>query len=325
MKHPIHILFFLIPLYSSAQIIQSSCEMTGDSSDIQDAEILALREIVPFITNPYYDSIDIPVTYSQPILSDLMAVRNATGIPEVDTVNSLLHIHTFPAPEIHEIILSADTSILWVYNLYHEIFPTGNNMADSIITLYDIYVPYQWSFPGYGTWIIIRSPQMINALAMSNYFATQPGIIESSTGGVIGDGSDIVFTHYTEFDKLTYSYGWGDCPSGCIARRYWDFYVYSDCGVEFMSSYGDALTGLPSDSSKQPVIFPNPFKEDFSIELPQNGEYFLTIADAKGSIIDRRKVSGKEYSLSFPNLPAGLYCIEIEGEGTHFMGRIVKL
>ncbi len=39
-----------------------------------------------------------------------------------------------------------------------------------------------------------------------------------------GAGTEIINDSiYSTHVELTYSYGWGDCPSGCMWRRYWKF------------------------------------------------------------------------------------------------------
>ena len=133
----------------------------------------------------------------------------------------------------------------------------------------------------------------------------------------------MLFPGYTQ---LTYSHGWGDCPSGCIHRRYWQFNVYPDCSVEFVTSYGDPVdhvTGLSPSMPDEAVAFPNPFSNEIVIEgIDYPG--FYTLYDSQG-----KKVRSGVYHLNIAienlgSLSKGIYLLEVQTTNSRFTWKMQK-
>ncbi|NOU61031.1 hypothetical protein [Marinifilum caeruleilacunae] len=69
-----------------------------------------------------------------------------------------------------------------------------------------------------------------------------PFIYEAQSANCIGDGSQIELAYFSpDFIHLIYSYGWGDCPSGCINRHYWELGIYGSGAIELLSESGKEL------------------------------------------------------------------------------------
>jgi len=43
--------------------------------------------------------------------------------------------------------------------------------------------------------------------------------------GCLGDGNNISISRNGDSTVITFSVGSGDCPAGCIYRKYWEFIV----------------------------------------------------------------------------------------------------
>ena len=60
-------------------------------------------------------------------------------------------------------------------------------------------------------------------------------------GGIrMGDGSRYDFDFKGDTTICTISIGWGDCPAGCINRRFWEFTIFNDY-VTHSRTYGSGV------------------------------------------------------------------------------------
>lgn len=309
MKHIFTILLFSISANTYSQIVASSCELSGDiDTYIEDAKRLKLRQYLTDST-AYMDSVLIPIEEYYPVLENLMAVRNAYEIPEVDTINDLL-VHTFPAPYMCNIILEIDTTFTWAKNLHNGNIITGNSIVDNIIAQYELYIEHVSDLPT-GVHVSLFTTMLLNDCALTNLFVGVEGIIESYPNEVCCDGSDIFYTDSTDFVYITYNFGDGDCPSGCIINRYWNFKVYPDCSVQFAGATGSILDYLPvSDINTQTFeIFPNPVYNSFQLNLSSGITYPLTlqIVDMHAKLLFSQQIYSSQQFISVSNLLPGLY------------------
>lgn len=82
----------------------------------------------------------------------------------------------------------------------------------------------------------------INQESLARELVKFPFIKKAQAVNCIGDGSQIEIVYFNpDFIQLIYSYGWGDCPSGCIYRHYWELGVYGSGVVELLSESGKEL------------------------------------------------------------------------------------
>ncbi|MGB3078542.1 MAG: hypothetical protein WBB31_05640, partial [Saprospiraceae bacterium] len=194
-----------------------------------DADRLALRKIVRRHLT-YEDSVEIPKIISDSFLNELLAVYNAVGIPERDTVINLFNIHTFPDMIMRTVVVAADSNLNWMQQLHNGVIPTGYHTLDSIIAKYDLTIDEYNTWSNWFSWhaVYFKSQVNYNIPALATAFETLPDVYFSEPTNFAGDGDDIsdelVFIVGENFGhNLFYSVGWGDCLSGCIARRAWWF------------------------------------------------------------------------------------------------------
>ena len=85
-------------------------------------------------------------------------------------------------------------------------------------------------------WGKLTFDEPYHAGVLSEIVITAEGITDASLNHYIGDGNSITvaWPHYI------FSFGWGDCPAGCIHRHFWKFYVDEDT-VQLVQEYGDDL------------------------------------------------------------------------------------
>ena len=89
---------------------------------------------------------------------------------------------------------------------------------------------------------LVHTTKGINQEALSKELKKFPFILKAQAVNCIGDGSHIELAYFSpDFIHLIYSYGWGDCPSGCINRHYWELGIYGSGTIELLSESGKEL------------------------------------------------------------------------------------
>ena len=86
--------------------------------------------------------------------------------------------------------------------------------------------------------ITLESAQSLNIDALAPLLSNVKGVKYSSPNGMFGDGNDIEGTVEESRVVLAYSVGSGDCPAGCINRRYYRFAIDPTGLVEYLGASG---------------------------------------------------------------------------------------
>jgi len=254
-----------------SQVVESSCEAPDSITDNYEigAGILTLRKFYEYDI-PYKDSIIIPTTHVDTFLNAMLAVWNATELPARDTVVDMLNISAAFNYDVRAFNIKCDSSAVWAENVINGIQPSGNDTIDSLMNKYQLeYFLHLNSVEFY--YIYLKSNVNYNMPQLLTLFESIPDVISgfANSGQYAGYVSkDIKAEIFPEYVDLEYSWGWGDCPSGCFYWRYWDFRVYYDCSVEYLGSHGYPLpqadiTEINSQHSIQ--IYPNPVSDCINI------------------------------------------------------------
>jgi hypothetical protein len=178
---------------------------------------------------------EIPATLIESLHRALAAVR-ASRSPARDTVVSLYRIR--PRPEPQELIVTVDTTRPWVRAWQRGETVTGNAEVDALTGQYGLVLRryYPWSS---GHAAILGATRPLNVVALEPLFARIAGVRFAESNDVFGGSHDVM----AEPDgsggwRLTYSLGYGDCPAGCINRRFWTFQVSATGVVTYLGSRG---------------------------------------------------------------------------------------
>ncbi len=313
MKNFLLLLLFLITsaMDIQAQRVPSSCEAIDglDTLYDEDAHRLALKKIYRQDL-PEKEEIIIPGSHVDTILRALWAVYNASDLAARDTVVSLYGvIHTAPREFLNYMVVNGDPNEDWAQKLKDGIVPTDNIYIDSFMETYNWVVADYQGYTSYMNLIFFRSPEYYNIEAFDSLLGNVSGLREFGPYGLVGDGADITDSIYSDHVELTYSIGWGDCPAGCIHRRYWTFKVYDDCSVEFAGSYGDALPSTTIEEVALPSLrsYPNPFVDYLWIEGFHSG-FDYNIADLSGRVLLGGSTTGNRIG-DVSHLPEGMYIL----------------
>ena len=259
-----------------SQSINSSCTApaTVENQYRADASNLALKRIIQ-INSPYANEIEIPYIHLDSMKRALMAVYNLTGHPARDTVIDMFNIHCWANEKLKNFSIYADSNLAWVQDI------KAGNMNTSNDTINDLLTELNAAFLGFNPMAGACQELRFEAEDNSNLpVALDPisnvyGVMGAIPALVMGDGNNITAEVFSGRISLIWSYGWEDCPVGCLSRRYWKFDVYYDCTVQYMGSYGSILDPNPvpdpdpnPDPDPDPNPNPDPNTDPFPISLP---------------------------------------------------------
>ena len=227
--------------------IPNVCETTGEATNyfFEDAYFLTINQIfndscVAFCE--YKDSVLLPPELYDDILRRIGKIYELENSLEKDSIIDILGIHQFKLFKSKEIFMSV-ASNEWSDNLVNGVIPTGNTFFDAL------YQKYKFSFEGYREALSrhnfnlkIGSIENLNLIFLAKKLDELDGVVISSPNWSGGDGDNIDML-IDENNNFIFKFGrrWGDCLSGCISERVWEFKVTEDCEVEFLESYGDII------------------------------------------------------------------------------------
>ncbi|HYV91770.1 MAG TPA: T9SS type A sorting domain-containing protein [Chitinophagales bacterium] len=325
-KFLLSLIFFAGLQIVNGQIVPSSCEAPDSiiAKYKDDADRLAVRKIFSD-SSSYMDSTHIPKPWSDTVLNALVAVYNATVLPARDTVINMFNIHTFPNPDLDHITVAADSNLAWMHQLHNNIIPTGEASVDSLISNYHLNLTdyFACDFVQYHI-AVFHSDSNYNIVALSNRFEMIPGVNYSEPNSYFGDGNNITDSVNANFVELIYSLGWGDCPSGCIARRYWKFHIYYDCSVEYIGSYGSPLiaTSVTEILHNKFKVYPNPFKEKIFVDNVHS-TYEYRLCNLLGQVVRSGRTSEAMIS-NLDDLPNGIFFLRLMTDDQIGMFELVR-
>ncbi len=220
-----------------------SVQSSGDDSRLpasvratydDDASCLAVRDVVA----KGAPEVPIPPAAIQPYYDALVSVYNASALPWRDTVVDVYQIHTFCSPALHRVTLGLAASEAWAQRLARREIPTGDASVDTLIARYALSVGYVSTLSNGDVLVTLVSTEPLNTTALSQLFVAIAGVRFAEPGGTIGDGNNIAGSIEDARVLLDYSVGYGDCPAGCTARRFYHFAVHDDGTVEYLGASG---------------------------------------------------------------------------------------
>jgi hypothetical protein len=200
----------------------------------EDAARLALRDLLA----RGYDGVEIPGDAVQPYYEALVLVHNATGLPARDTVVDVYGIHTFPQPATRSLYMLVAGDQTWAQRLVRGELPTGNATVDRLLNDYALSFDHAHTLTTGELLIVLRPAVALNVASLAALFVGVPGVRASEPNGTVGDGNDTRGSMTESGVRLDYSVGYGDCPAGCIGRRFYHFVVHADGTVEYLGASG---------------------------------------------------------------------------------------
>jgi hypothetical protein len=263
---------------------------------------------------------------SDTVLGAMMAIYNATStLPAADSVVKMYNIHHYNTEVLRYLHLIADKNAGYMMQIKNGNMPTGFVPFDALLTKYHLAVSSHGATPGmsntaYSAYLTTDSNW--NMKGVGAEFLTLPNMWYAEKKLMPGDGHRITVNNVTDTSvDITYSFGWGDCPSGCMWRHNWHFRVNSSCDVTFKGSSGDPVVGVGVPVTKFDAIriYPNPAKDALYIEGVAEAEY--VIHNMKGEQVAKGQTEGK---ISVEVLPPGVYVIGLQQGEKFGIYKLVK-
>jgi hypothetical protein len=202
-----------------------------------DAKLLYCNEIYQDSThlnrnNPILDTAEI--TRVLKIIQSIYSINS----PETNIIFNNFKIHTRLSISFNSFYIKVQTNQPEIVNLANSKIPTGNQKLDNLISTFGFdSVKTFYGYPDFP-WMTLYSRNEYNLIPIVNMFSKIPSIIltDMEKGAGIGDGNTITMTRFKNLARVIFSIGDGDCPSGCIYHKYWEFQV-SDNKAKFIKSY----------------------------------------------------------------------------------------
>lgn len=210
---------------------------------LEDANRLALRDL----QRGGSDEIFIPNGAVQPYYDALVLVYNATPLPARDSVVDVYAIHTSGNPSTRSLLLWLSGTQEWIQRLSRREVPTGEPSIDTLLARYALSLSSAYVMHDGDVLVTLGPQDRLNIAALAGLFRGIAGVRFAEPNGSIGDALDIAGSVEETRVLLDYSVGYGDCPAGCINRRFYHFAVRDDGTVEYLgaSGSGPPVPGQP--------------------------------------------------------------------------------
>lgn len=82
-------------------------------------------------------------------------------------------------------------------------------------------------------------------------------------------------------------------------------------------------SGLSSEANTEPIIYPNPAKEQINISFDSPSKGQISLLDLSGKVVLVEQIHGKELALDLATIHAGIYMLAIETDLFSFERKIV--
>ena len=335
-------LLLIITLLSVTGYSQVTSDCTAPSILLseyeKDVKDIALKRII------YFDSedaglIDIPSAWQDTVLAGLAAIFNSFSIPERDTVFDIHCIHNsspINSKIYKRIMVKVNESYGWPLAWASLNTVTGNAAVDELVNTYGFTVVSYSSFSDVAT---LETDQLINAIAFCEQMALNEGVIYAEPSYGIGDANQINYSRIGDNLFFTFSVKWDDCPSGCINRYMWHFFVdYNTCETMFTGAESYISTSAPipdpsycnitgiktpkTEVSSDWVVFPNPATNIINIKTGNQAK--IEIINSEGKIKFRKNTDDIATSIDISEYKSGLYLVKLSDGSSIRVFKIIK-
>lgn len=159
-----------------------------------------------------------------------------------DSIDQLTAVHAFENPSLHTIDVDVQPGTVWMADWNSNAPALNNKEANTLIKKYKLKLI---RLINDGRNATISSDAVINPYALADAFRKLPGVKDAHPDERLGATQDIYVYHLKKGTKVTYMKGAGDCVSGCIHKKYWDFNIDNKGKVTYSGTRGS----LPKDTT----------------------------------------------------------------------------
>ena len=294
-----------------------------------DAKSLAFHRQIQGLGDS--STIAIPDSLYQRALKTLISVFQLTNDPARGEVFSFMHLfYGYPYRYPLSIYLAVDTSETWAKNFQSGVFPTGDPVVDNLVSTYQLKArPFITSMS--TRTLVVDSPFPLNLFALSKAFSDAAGFKYAEPKPILGDGDRTIIQSWADPMVIDFSFGWGDCPAGCIYRHYWRFSVDDDCQAIFVESWGNPLPAVTTTAPapiKHFTIFAQPGSPSIGLQVSLSASmpFEVRIWNSLGQLQRRYRYQAAEVDemLDLGSAAPGLYLIELSAGNVREVRKIIR-
>jgi hypothetical protein len=207
----------------------------------EDASRLAVREYLSTSQTGEQDAV-IPqdrVDYFYGLLSKIYWMYK-----DIDSIPDLSGIHTLKNPNLRQIMVVLEKDSPFKENWSKGVTMTNNLYLNQLISKNKITIK-NYRETTLGPTLTMETAGFVNTKELAFLVKNFESIRHAEAEGTIGDGNDITYgSDSKNAMAIKYSIGEGDCPSGCINRKWWVFYIMPDGTINYMGTRGKIPANL---------------------------------------------------------------------------------
>ena len=160
-------------------------------------------------------------------------MQSDPNVPDVS------HIHTFARPHLHEVMVILRPDAPFQDEWKGGRATTSDLYVNQIMGKYRLKVKDFREKPS-GAQAMIYAEQAVNTPALAFVLGNVEGGKLAEPNSMFGDGNDIRWVSGGKQGMaMEFSIGAGDCPSGCIHRKYWTYHVDSEGKITYQGTRGE--------------------------------------------------------------------------------------
>lgn len=331
MKKVIKFIGMLGIIYSSsflnAQCVKNQLLISEYERDINNLAVRRMFEV----KSPDTARVTVPQRWKDTIEEKLSAIFLENSIPQRDSIFGLYCIHDWNGGKLQSVrsyLITYDTSQQWTQAWTNGGLVTGNAYIDTLVSKFQLGGLQNIGFMP-GT-IVLSTPLFLNPLALADTFKLNSGILYFQENSALAVGDKIHYTSIETTSFFDFTFGWDDCPSGCINTATWKYQVDNNCQVTYLNRE-DAIgtnTALPQGNpncgnllsiekenlNHKLQVYPNPTHDVVNIQLENENITLIELCTIEGKILKTINNSFTFARLDVSDLGKGLYVLTVHTE-----------
>lgn len=237
MKNAIYLILLLSPLSLLAQI-QSACSLPQNINCNYQNDVKALAaELMLVAGTTDANSIAIIPSYENAIWKGLAIIINESNPSSVDDIfNKACIKKRFT----NALLIKYNSDASWIQAWMADNATINNPEVAALLNSYSYNVQFLNAIP----WVVLNFNEILNLQPLIDLLSDIDDFESVDFDGIIGDSSNINVSKNGEALTFNFNLGWGDCPSGCIYNRLYQFVVnVSNCAL-----INESVSGSPNNA-----------------------------------------------------------------------------
>lgn len=207
----------------------------------RDATRLFLRNMITRKHRPERADVNLDQKNVSPIFDVLLAIHQSS-LPQATLVTQTHKIHTFPRPQVNQVIALYTRNAEWAKPLRMGERTTNHEELNTLLKKYQLRIVKSTGWNEQQDALVIKSREPLNMFALASQISALDGIHLVDLAVPSGDGNDIAITKIgKDIWEVNYFIKFGACINECTKQHVWTFHVDKNRNVDFVSEGGDPL------------------------------------------------------------------------------------